>query len=140
MRWAGASRPCLYRLWDPLSSHRRSPFLITVFWLVGIANAFNLIDGMDGLATGAALFSSLVILVVSFSREAPMMIVVAIVLCGALAGFLRYNFNPASIFLGDSGALFVGFTLAALSVLGTQKATTAVAVAIPRARLRASSC
>ena len=52
-------------------------------------------------------------------------------LCGALAGFLRYNFNPASIFLGDSGALFVGFTLAALSVLGTQKATTAVAVAIP---------
>jgi UDP-GlcNAc:undecaprenyl-phosphate GlcNAc-1-phosphate transferase len=106
-------------------------FLITVFWLVGIANAFNLIDGMDGLATGAALFSSLVILVVSFSREAPLMIVVAIVLCGALAGFLRYNFNPASIFLGDSGALFVGFTLAALSVLGTQKATTAVAVAIP---------
>ncbi len=106
-------------------------FLITVFWLVGIANAFNLIDGIDGLATGAALFSSLVILVVSFSREAPLMIVVAIVLCGALAGFLRYNFNPASIFLGDSGALFVGFTLAALSVLGTQKATTAVAVAIP---------
>lgn len=106
-------------------------FLITIFWLVGIANAFNLIDGMDGLATGAALFSSLVILVVSFSREAPLMIVVAIVLCGALAGFLRYNFNPASIFLGDSGALFVGFTLAALSVLGSQKATTAVAVAIP---------
>lgn len=106
-------------------------FLITVFWLVGIANAFNLFDGMDGLATGAALFSSLVILVVSFSREAPLMIVVAIVLCGALAGFLRYNFNPASIFLGDSGALFVGFTLAALSVLGTQKATTAVAVVIP---------
>jgi UDP-GlcNAc:undecaprenyl-phosphate GlcNAc-1-phosphate transferase len=106
-------------------------FLITVFWLVGIANAFNLIDGIDGLATGAALFSSLVILVVSFSREAPLMIVVGIVICGALAGFLRYNFNPASIFLGDSGALFVGFTLAALSVLGTQKATTAVAVAIP---------
>ena len=106
-------------------------FVITVLWLVGIANAFNLIDGVDGLATGAALFSSLVILVVSFSREAPLMIVVGIVLCGALAGFLRYNFNPASIFLGDSGALFVGFTLAALSVLGAQKATTAVAVAIP---------
>jgi UDP-GlcNAc:undecaprenyl-phosphate GlcNAc-1-phosphate transferase len=59
------------------------------------------------------------------------MIVVALVLCGALAGFLRYNFNPASIFLGDSGALFVGFLLASLSVLGTQKATTAVAVVIP---------
>lgn len=106
-------------------------FLLTVFWLVGIANAFNLIDGIDGLAAGAALFSSLVILVVSFNHGAPLMIVVALVLCGALAGFLRYNFNPASIFLGDSGALFVGFTLASLSVLGAQKASTAVAVVIP---------
>jgi len=106
-------------------------FLLTVFWLVGIANAFNLIDGVDGLASGAALFSSLVILVVSFNHGTALMIVVTLVLCGALSGFLRYNFNPASIFLGDSGALFVGFTLAALSVLGTQKATTAIAIAIP---------
>ena len=106
-------------------------FVVTVLWLVGIANAFNLIDGMDGLASGAALFSSVVILIVSLAQERPLMIVVALVLCGALAGFLRYNFNPASIFLGDSGALFVGFTLAALSVLGTQKATTAVAVVTP---------
>ncbi len=106
-------------------------FLFTVFWLVGIANAFNLIDGVDGLASGAALFSSLVIMLASLSQGAALTIVVTLVLCGALAGFLRYNFNPASIFLGDSGALFVGFTLAALSVLGTQKATTAVAVAIP---------
>lgn len=106
-------------------------FLLTVFWLVGIANAFNLIDGIDGLASGAALFSSLVILLVSFGQASPLMTVVALVLCGAFAGFLRYNFNPASIFLGDSGALFAGFTLAALSVLGSQKATTAVAVVIP---------
>ncbi len=106
-------------------------FVITILWLVGIANAFNLIDGLDGLASGAALFSSLVILAVSISQGRSLTIVVALVLCGSLAGFLRYNFNPASIFLGDSGALFVGFTLAALSVLGTQKATTAVAVVIP---------
>jgi UDP-GlcNAc:undecaprenyl-phosphate GlcNAc-1-phosphate transferase len=106
-------------------------YLITVLWLVGIANAFNLIDGMDGLASGAALFSSLVILVVSISQGRPLMIVVALVLSGALAGFLRYNFNPASIFLGDSGALFIGFLLAALSVLGVQKATTAVAIVVP---------
>ena len=106
-------------------------FLVTVFWLVGIANAFNLIDGLDGLATGAALFSSLVILAVSFAQGQPLMIVFSLILCGTLAGFLRYNFNPASIFLGDSGALFVGFSLAALSVLGSQKATTAVAVVIP---------
>jgi len=106
-------------------------FLVTVLWLVGIANAFNLIDGMDGLAAGAALFASLVILVVSLAGESPLMIVFALVLCGALSGFLRYNFNPASIFLGDSGALFVGFTLASLSVVGTHKASTAVAVITP---------
>ena len=106
-------------------------FAITIVWLVGIANAFNLIDGMDGLASGAALFSSLVILGVSVSHERTLMIVVSLVLCGALAGFLRYNFNPASIFLGDSGALFIGFVLAALSVLDTQKATTAVAIVVP---------
>ena len=106
-------------------------FLITVFWLVAISNAFNLIDGMDGLATGAALFASVVILMVSLGQANPLMIVVALVLCGALAGFLRYNFHPASIFLGDSGALFIGFLLAALSVLSAQKATTSVAVITP---------
>ena len=106
-------------------------FIVTVVWLVGIANAFNLIDGLDGLASGAALFSSLVILAVSVSQERTLTIVVALVLCGALAGFLRYNFNPASIFLGDSGSLFTGFVLAALSVVGTQKATTAVAIVVP---------
>ena len=106
-------------------------FVVTVVWLVGIANAFNLIDGLDGLASGVALFSSLVILGVSVSQDRPLTIVVALVLCGALAGFLRYNFNPASIFLGDSGSLFTGFLLAALSVLGTQKATTAVAIVVP---------
>ncbi|PWT87323.1 MAG: hypothetical protein C5B55_14920 [Blastocatellia bacterium] len=106
-------------------------YLITVLWLVGITNAFNLIDGLDGLASGAALFSSLVILAVSIAQDKPLMIVVALILCGALAGFLRYNFNPASIFLGDSGALFIGFTLASLSVLSVQKATTAVAIVVP---------
>lgn len=106
-------------------------FVLTVFWLVAISNAFNLLDGMDGLATGAALFSSIVILIVALSGGHLVMIVVSIVLCGALAGFLRYNFNPASIFLGDSGALFIGFLLASLSLLGAQKATTAIAVITP---------
>jgi UDP-GlcNAc:undecaprenyl-phosphate GlcNAc-1-phosphate transferase len=106
-------------------------FMITVFWLVGISNAFNLIDGIDGLASGAALFSSVVLLIVSLANGNPLMVVVTLALCGALTGFLRYNFNPASIFLGDSGALFVGFLLASLSVLGAMKATTAVAVITP---------
>jgi len=106
-------------------------YVVTILWLVGIANAFNLIDGIDGLASGAALFASLVILILSIAQDRPLMIIVALVLCGSLAGFLRYNFNPASIFLGDSGALFVGFMLASLSVLGTQKAATVVAVVVP---------
>jgi UDP-GlcNAc:undecaprenyl-phosphate GlcNAc-1-phosphate transferase len=106
-------------------------FVLTIVWLVGITNAFNLIDGLDGLASGAALFSSLVILGVAVSQQQTLMIVLTLVLCGAVAGFLRYNFNPASIFLGDSGALFIGFLLAAMSVLGTQKATTAVAIVVP---------
>ena len=106
-------------------------FIVTIVWLVGITNAFNLIDGLDGLASGAALFSTLVILGVAVSQERTLMIVVCLVLCGAVAGFLRYNFNPASIFLGDSGALSIGFLLAAMSVLGTQKATTAVAIVVP---------
>lgn len=106
-------------------------FLLTLVWVVGIANAFNLIDGVDGLATGSALFSSLVLLTVSLIQGKALVAVIALVLTGALAGFLRYNFNPASIFLGDSGSLFVGFALAALSVQGSQKASTAVAVAIP---------
>jgi UDP-GlcNAc:undecaprenyl-phosphate GlcNAc-1-phosphate transferase len=105
--------------------------IVTVVWIVGIANAFNLIDGMDGLAAGAAIFSSLVIMAVSLMQGRPIVIAFAIALTGSLIGFLRYNFNPASIFLGDSGALLIGFLLAALSVEGAQKASTAVAVAIP---------
>ncbi|MDT5062876.1 MAG: UDP-GlcNAc:undecaprenyl-phosphate/decaprenyl-phosphate GlcNAc-phosphate transferase [Acidobacteriota bacterium] len=106
-------------------------YLATLLWIVGVTNAFNLIDGVDGLATGAGLFASLVVLVVSLMLGHPHVTVVALALSGALIGFLRYNFNPASIFLGDSGSLFVGFTLAALSLQGSQKASTAVAIAIP---------
>ncbi|HEX8847102.1 MAG TPA: MraY family glycosyltransferase [Pyrinomonadaceae bacterium] len=106
-------------------------FALTILWVVGVANAFNLIDGIDGLATGAALFSALVILVVSFILGHPLATMVALVLSGALIGFLRYNFNPASIFLGDSGSLFIGFTLAAISLEGSQKASTAIAISIP---------
>jgi UDP-GlcNAc:undecaprenyl-phosphate GlcNAc-1-phosphate transferase len=106
-------------------------FALTLVWVVGITNAFNLIDGVDGLASGSALFSTLVLLINAMIQGHARVTLVTLALAGALAGFLRYNFNPASIFLGDSGSLFVGFLLAALSVQGSQKASTAVAVAIP---------
>jgi UDP-GlcNAc:undecaprenyl-phosphate GlcNAc-1-phosphate transferase len=106
-------------------------FILTVVWTVGISNAFNLIDGMDGLAAGAALFASFVMMLVSLSLYNPFVTIISLALAGALIGFLRYNFNPASIFLGDSGALTIGFMLAALAVQGTQKASTVVAIMIP---------
>jgi UDP-GlcNAc:undecaprenyl-phosphate GlcNAc-1-phosphate transferase len=106
-------------------------FALTIIWTVGLSNAFNLIDGLDGLAAGAALFATFVMLSVALVIYNPFVAVVAMALTGSLIGFLRYNFNPASIFLGDSGALFLGFLLAALSVQGMQKASTVVAVAIP---------
>jgi UDP-GlcNAc:undecaprenyl-phosphate GlcNAc-1-phosphate transferase len=104
---------------------------LTIIWTVAITNAFNLIDGIDGLAAGAGLFAAFVMVIVSLPLYNPLVTVMALALAGALIGFLRYNFNPASIFLGDSGSLFMGFMLAALSVQGTQKASTVVAIMIP---------
>ena len=103
----------------------------TVFWIVGITNAMNLIDGLDGLASGIALIITATILFLSLVNGKPALAVISAVLCGSTLGFLRYNFNPARIFMGDSGSMFLGFTLAVLAVQGTQKSSTAVAILIP---------
>ena len=104
---------------------------LTIVWVIGITNAFNLIDGLDGLAAGSALFSTLVVFVVAISTHAAVVSLLTIALAGAILGFLRFNFNPATIFLGDSGSLFIGFMLSALALQGAQKAPTIIAVAIP---------
>src|ERR1700733_2027498 len=103
----------------------------TILWVLAITNAFNLIDGLDGLAAGSALFSTLVAFVVALLNGYSLVTVMTIALAGAILGFLRYNFNPATIFLGDSGSLFIGFLLSALALAGAEKAPTIVAVAIP---------
>ncbi len=104
---------------------------LTILWVLWITNAFNLIDGLDGLAAGSALFSTLVTCVVAMLVHNGGVLFLTLVLAGAIAGFLRYNFNPASIFLGDCGSLTIGFLLSAIALAGSQKAPTAIAVAIP---------
>lgn len=104
---------------------------ITIFWVVGITNAINLIDGVDGLAAGVAFICSATIFIIAAlngRREAALL---TAILSGAIFGFLPYNFNPASIFMGDTGAQLLGFLLSAISLKGTIKSATAFAIAVP---------
>ncbi len=103
----------------------------TLVWVVGVINAMNLIDGLDGLAGGVALVAVSTTFLVSMQRGQPLMILFSASLGGAIVGFLFYNFNPASIFMGDTGSMFLGFILATSSIRTNQKASTTVAVLIP---------
>jgi UDP-GlcNAc:undecaprenyl-phosphate/decaprenyl-phosphate GlcNAc-1-phosphate transferase len=104
---------------------------LTVLWVLAITNAFNLIDGLDGLAAGSALFSTIVVFAVALISGSSLVALMALALAGSILGFLRFNFSPATIFLGDCGSLFIGFMLSALALQGAQKAPTIIAVAIP---------
>jgi UDP-GlcNAc:undecaprenyl-phosphate/decaprenyl-phosphate GlcNAc-1-phosphate transferase len=104
---------------------------LTILWVLAITNAFNLIDGLDGLAAGSALFSTMVVFAVALVSGSSLVSLMALVLAGSILGFLRFNFSPATIFLGDCGSLFIGFMLSALALQGAQKAPTIIAVAIP---------
>jgi UDP-GlcNAc:undecaprenyl-phosphate GlcNAc-1-phosphate transferase len=106
-------------------------FLITTLWIVGITNAINLIDGLDGLAAGVAIIASMTIFAISLINHDPATAVIALTLAGALVGFLRYNFYPAKIFLGDSGSLFVGFALAVLTLQTSRQEVSGRVLAIP---------
>jgi len=106
-------------------------FALTIVWIILITNAFNLIDGIDGLASGAALFSTLAMLVVSMAGTQTHSVIFLAGLAGAILGFLRYNFNPATIYLGDSGSLMLGFMLSLAAIIGSQKSTAAFSIAVP---------
>ncbi len=106
-------------------------FIITVLWLIAITNAVNLIDGLDGLAAGIAAISALCIGYVAYIHGQYVPTLAMMAIAGAALGFLPYNFNPAKIFMGDSGSELLGFSIAAVSILGTVKSATIVVVIIP---------
>jgi UDP-GlcNAc:undecaprenyl-phosphate GlcNAc-1-phosphate transferase len=106
----------------------------TIVWIMGMINSINFIDGLDGLSSGIGIIAALTLGVISLSvaSGAPYVAVLCFALAGALLGFLRWNFHPASIFLGTSGVMFLGYTLALLSILGVAKVAIAMLVlAVP---------
>ena len=104
---------------------------LTIFWIVAIMNMFNFLDGLDGLAAGVAAIAGLTFAVIALSLSKPDAAIMSAIVFGACVGFLRHNFYPARIFMGDSGALLLGFVLAALSVQGLLKTAATVALFFP---------
>lgn len=106
-------------------------YLFTIIWIVGITNTVNLIDGLDGLAGGVATIAALTLAYVAFINNRLDTTVLTLIVAGACMGFLPYNFNPAKIFMGDTGSLFLGFILGAISISGTLKTATAITFMAP---------
>lgn len=122
---------------NPFASHSSLFFLgfmsipITVFWIVGITNTVNLIDGLDGLAAGVSTIAALTMALVAFLNGEYMNTTIVLALAGGAVGFLPYNFNPAKIFMGDTGSLFLGFILSIIAIEATVKSAAALAVVVP---------
>ena len=103
----------------------------TIFWIVGLTNTVNLIDGLDGLAAGVSSIAAVTIFLVAMEEGIPFVAMVTAALAGAAVGFLYYNFNPARIFMGDTGSMFLGFVLAGISVVGAVKSAATIALIVP---------
>jgi len=103
----------------------------TMLWIVGIANAVNLVDGLDGLAGGIALVAAIITMSVAAVFGNPLAIIISVILAGALIGFLRYNISPAKIFMGDSGSLSLGMILACIAISGSAPRPSSVAMLVP---------
>jgi UDP-GlcNAc:undecaprenyl-phosphate GlcNAc-1-phosphate transferase len=104
---------------------------ITVFWIVAITNAINLIDGLDGLSAGVSAIGIATIAVLAFLGGKMLIFMISIILLGSILGFLFYNFHPAKIFMGDTGALFLGYSISILSLLGLYKSVTLFSFLVP---------
>lgn len=106
-------------------------WIVTIFWIVGITNAINLLDGLDGLVAGVCMGSALVYAVVSALQGQWLVMLVMAAIAGCALGFLRYNFNPATVFMGDTGSLLLGLNFAGWSVVGALKTTLSLTLVIP---------
>ncbi len=104
---------------------------LTILWIVGVTNAMNLLDGLDGLACGVSSISSMTLLCIALLVGEPNIAYATAALAGACFGFLPYNFNPAKLFMGDTGALFLGYMLSTLSVMGLFKGYAVISIAAP---------
>jgi UDP-GlcNAc:undecaprenyl-phosphate GlcNAc-1-phosphate transferase len=104
---------------------------VTILWLLACSNAFNLVDGMDGLAAGVGMFATVTIFVAALMQKNIALAMATAPLAGCLLGFLCYNFNPATIFLGDSGSLLIGFLLGCYGIIWTQKSATLLGMTAP---------
>lgn len=104
---------------------------VSIIWLLAILNAVNIIDGLDGLACGVSTIMTISCTVILIMLESPQVAIVAAALAGACMGFLPYNINPAKLFMGDTGSMFIGYTLACLSIVGLFKAYAIVAFFVP---------
>lgn len=104
---------------------------LTILWIVGITNAINFIDGLDGLAAGVSSISYLSLMFIAILQGEEQTAMIIAILAGSTLGFLPYNFNPAKIFMGDTGATFLGFTLGVISVQGMMKTYAAISIVIP---------
>jgi UDP-GlcNAc:undecaprenyl-phosphate GlcNAc-1-phosphate transferase len=129
--WGGIRIEYLSPIGDDVFSLGMLAIPITFLWIVGLTNAFNLIDGLDGLAAGLGLIAAVTTATIFFMTGQVSHSLLLLILAGALAGFLRYNFHPASIFLGDSGSQFIGYVLAVTAITEVQKASTTLPVIIP---------
>ena len=103
----------------------------TIFWVISFTNVVNLIDGLDGLAAGVSAIASLTVTLVAVQMGYFHVAILTAALAGAIIGFIRYNFNPATIFMGDTGSMFIGYMLAAISVYGAVKTAATIALIVP---------
>ena len=104
---------------------------LTIFWVISFTNVVNLIDGLDGLAAGVSAIASITVILVAVQMGYYHIAVMTAALAGGIIGFIRYNFNPATIFMGDTGSMFIGYMLAAISVYGAVKTAATVALIVP---------